>query len=102
MRWSSRPGATSAGSIASVRVVDAITSVRAVVPSPSSFSQSAATRRALASRAWGGGSRCSRESASASSRNSTARPSAIAMRRISWRRSPVFAPNFEVRFISFR
>ena len=76
--------------------------MRADSSSPSSFSQSAATRRALDSRAWAGGSRCSSESALASSRYTTALPSVLAMLMISWSSSPVFGPNFEVRFIILR
>ncbi len=69
---------------------------------PSNFSQSAATRRALASRAWGGGSRCSRDSALASSRYTTALPSVLAMVMISCSSSPVLGPYFDVRFIIFK
>ena len=87
----------------SVRLVAATTSTRAPAASTaSSFSHSAATSRALASRACGGGSKWSSDSASASSRNSTPGFSPIAMRSDSCRISPVFAPNFDVRFSSFR
>src|SRR3989442_757474 len=50
----------------------------------------------------GGGNGCWSDSAAASAGKRTAGPSAIATRRISWSRSPVLAPNFEVRFISLR
>src|SRR5215831_6042322 len=55
-----------------------------------------------ASRACAGGRRCSRESALASSRKTTPRPWSLATERISGSSSPVFGPNFEVRFMSFR
>ena len=87
----------------SVRFVEAMTRRRDEVVEPVELlAERGHEAGARLARLPGRQSRCSSESASASSRKTTPSPSSLATPRISWSSSPVFGPNFDVRFMSLR
>ena len=100
MRWSRRPGAMSSESTPSGRLVDASTSRVGNAFKPSSSSQNPLMSGPAASRARSGGSRCSSDRASASSKKMTPFPSEPASWKTSLITSAAFGPTFEVSVVS--